>query len=128
MAQWQSDMSIVILPSDKDRTIVFLNHEDYVQKYVDHISNDLYQLLPSSRMKAKTLEELKALKENKFSDSFIFIWNPLPRLYDQLKMHKSIASYSGSSLYNVNKYMLTLKMKRVKDENNYVKNSTTFSH
>ena len=66
-------MSIVILPSDKDRTIVFLNHEDYVQKYVDHINNDLYQLLPSSRMKAKTLEELKALKENKFSDSFIFI-------------------------------------------------------
>ena len=128
MPQWQSDISIVILPSDNDGTIVFFNHEDYVEKYVDHISNDLYQLLPSSRMKAKTLKELKALKENKFSDSFIFIWNPLPRLYDQLKMHKSIPSYSGSSLYNVNKYMLTLKMKLVKDENNYDSNSTTCSH
>ena len=61
-----------MLPADKVRSTVILNHEDYLEKCMDHISNNPYQLLkkvPTTEIKAKTLKQLKALKENEFIDS-----------------------------------------------------------
>ena len=64
-------MSIVILPADKGRSAVILNREDYLEKCMDHINNVPHQLLkkdPTSKIKAKTLKQLKALKNNEFID------------------------------------------------------------
>ena len=57
-----------------------------------------------------------------------------PRFYVHPKIHKPgvpirpIVSYSGSLLYNLNKYMTNILKAYVKDENNNAKNSTTFSN
>ena len=62
-----SDSSIVILPAEKGRSIAILNREDYLQKCMDHIKNCPYQLLkrdPTAKIKAKTLKQLKILKDN----------------------------------------------------------------
>ena len=59
--------------------------------------------------------------------------SPAPRFYGQQKVHKPgvpirpIVSYSGSSLYNLNKYIANILKSYVKDENNSAKNSTTLS-
>ena len=45
LKELQSDTSIVILPADKGRSTVILNHEDYLEKCMDHINNGPYQLL-----------------------------------------------------------------------------------
>ena len=58
----------------------------------------------------------------------------MPRFYGQTKIHKPgapirpIVSYSGSLLYNRNKYIANILNTYVKDENNNAKNSTTFSN
>ena len=39
-----------------------------------------------------------------------------------------IVSYSGSPLYNINKYIANILKAYVKDENKNIKNSTTFSN
>ena len=46
----QSDISIVILPAGKGRSTGILNHEDYLEKFMDHINNDRYQLLNKGRV------------------------------------------------------------------------------
>ena len=54
----QSDISVVILPADKGRSTVILDCEDYLEKWMDHINNGLYQLLkkdPITKIKTKTL-------------------------------------------------------------------------
>ena len=54
------------------------------------------------------------------------------RFYNQSEIHKPgvpthpIVSYSGSPLYNLNKYIANILQTYVKDENNNAKNSTTF--
>ena len=48
----QSDISVIILPADKGRS------EDYLEKWMDHTNNGLYQLLkkdPITKIKTKTL-------------------------------------------------------------------------
>ena len=45
LKELQSDTSIVILPADKVRSTVTLNHEDCLEKCMDHINNGPYQLL-----------------------------------------------------------------------------------
>ena len=55
-------------------------------------------------------------------------------IYGQPKIHKPgvpirpIVSYSGSPLYNLNKYIANILKAYVRDENNNAKNSTTFSN
>ena len=39
LKELQSDTSVVILPADKGRSTVILNHEDYLEKCMDHINN-----------------------------------------------------------------------------------------
>ena len=59
--------SIVILPADKGRSIIILNPEDYLEKCMDHINNGPDQLLkkdPTTKIKTKTLKQLKVLKDN----------------------------------------------------------------
>ena len=66
----QSDTSIVVLPADKVRSTV--NLEDYLENCLDHINNGSYELLkkdPTTKIKAKTLKQLKALKDNEFIDN-----------------------------------------------------------
>ena len=126
LKEFQSDTSIIILPADKGRSIVILNCEDYLEKCMDHINNGPYQLLkkdPTTKIKTKILKQLKVIKDNKFIDNKLYYYlkptdSPVPRFYGQPKIHKPrvtirpIVSYSGSLLYNLNKYIANmLKMK-----------------
>ena len=138
----QSDTSIVILPADKGRSTVILNREGYLEKCMDHINNGPYQLLkkdPTTKIKAKTLKQLKVLKDNEFIDNKLYYYlkptdSPAPRSFGQPKIHKPgvpirpIVSYSGSPLYNLNKYIASILKAYVKHENNNAKNSTPFSN
>ena len=104
---------------------------------MDHINNGPYQLLkknPTTQIKTKTLKQLQVLKNNKFIDNKLYYYLkptdlPVPRFYGQPKIHKPgvpispIVSYTGSLLYNLNKYVANI----FKDENNNTKNSATFS-
>ena len=142
LKELQSDTSIVISPADKGRSTVILNREDYLEKCMDHINNGPYQLLkkdPTTKIKAKTLKQLKVLKDNEFIDNKLYYYlkpidSPAPRFYGQPKIHKPgvpirpIVSYSGSPLYNLNKYIANILKTYVKHENNNAKNSTTFSN
>ena len=80
LKELQSDKSIIILPVDKGRSTVILNR--------DFINNKLYYLKPTD--------------------------SPAPRFYGQPKIHKPgvpirpIVSYSGSPLYNFNKYIANI--------------------
>ena len=77
MKELQSDTSIVILPADKGRSTVILNREDYLEKCMDHINNGPYQLLkkdPTTKIKTKTLKQLKVLKDNEFIDNKLYYY------------------------------------------------------
>ena len=85
------------------------------------------------------MKQLKNLKGNEFIDSKLHYYlkptaSPFPRFYGQPKIHKPgvpmcpIVSYSGSPLYNLNKYVANILKAYVKDKNNNNKNSTTFSN
>ena len=109
---------------------------------MNHINNGPYLLLkkdPTTIIKAKTLKQLKILKNNKFIDNKLYYHLqptdlPVSRFYGQPKIHKPgvpicpIISYSGPTLYNFNKYIANILKAYVKDENNNAKNSTTFSN
>ena len=117
-------------------------YEDYLEKFIDHINNGPYQLLkkdPTAKIKAKTLKQLKVLKDNEFIDNKLCYYlkptdSPAPIFYGQPKIHKlgvpihPIVSYSGSPLYSLNKYIANILKTYVKDENSNAKNSTTFSN
>ena len=48
-----------ILPAEKRRSTVIINHEDYLEKCMDHINDRPYQLLkrdPTTEIKTKTLK------------------------------------------------------------------------
>ena len=91
----QSDISVVILPADKGRS------EDYLEKWMDHTNNGLYQLLkkdPITKIKTKTLKQLKVLKDNKFIDNKLYYYlkptdSPVHRFYGQPKIHKPGVPY-----------------------------------
>ena len=78
------------------------------------------------------------LKDHEFIDNKLYYLKPnalpAPRFYGQPKIHKPgapihpIVSYSGSPLYNPNKYIANILKAYVKDENNNAKNSTTLSN
>ena len=86
---------------------------------MDHINNAPYQLHkkdPTTKIKTKTLKQLKVLKDSEFIGNKIYCYikpldSPAPRFYGQPKIHKlgvpirPIVSYSGSLLYNLNKYI-----------------------
>ena len=109
---------------------------------MDHINNGPYQLRkkdPTTKIKAKTLKQLKVLKDNEFIDNKLYYYlkptdSPVPRFYGQPNLNKPgvpispIVSYSGSPLYNLNKYIANILKTYVKDENNNTENSTTFSN
>ena len=128
LKELQSDTSIVILPADKGRSTVILNCEDYLEKCMDHINNGPYQLLkkdPTTKIKTKTLKQLKVLKDNEFIDNKLYYYlkptdSPAPRFYGQPKIHKPgipirpFVSYSGSSMYKLNKYIAKTKANYIK--------------
>ena len=142
LKELQSDTSIVILPADKGRSTIILNGQDYLEKCMDHINNGPYQLLkkdPTTNIKTKTLKQLKVLKDNEFNDNKLYYCleltdSPAPRFYGQPIIHKlgvsirPIVSYSGSPLYNLNKYIANILKAYAKDKNNNAKSSTTFSN
>ena len=85
------------------------------------------------------MKQLKVLKDNEFTNNKLYYHlkptdSPAPRFYGQPNIHKPgvpihpIVSYSGSPLYNLNKYIANILKAYVKDENNNAKNSTTFSN
>ena len=109
---------------------------------MDHINNGPYQLLKkhlATKTKAKALKKFKILKDNEFIDNKLYYY-PTPidslvsRLYGQPKTHKPgvhihhIVSYSGSTLYSLNKYVANIVKAYVKDENDNSKHSNTFSN
>ena len=138
MKELQFDKPIIILPADKSRSTVILNHEDYVEKCMDHINNDPYQLLekdPSTKIKAETLKQLKSLKDNESIDNKLYSYlkptdSPAPRFYGQPKIYKPGVpirriSYISSPSYNRNNYIANILKAYVKGENNNAKNFTT---
>ena len=104
MKELQSDTSIVILPADKGRSTVILNREDYLEKCMDHINNGPYQLLkkdPNTKIKTKTLKQLKILKDNEFIDNKLYYYlKPSDFMVNQKYISQEflcpIVSYSGS--------------------------------
>ena len=54
--------------------------------------------------------------------------NGQPKIDERRVPILPIVSYCGSPLYNLNKYIANILKAYVKDENNNVKNSTTFSN
>ena len=107
---------------------------------MDHINNGPYELLKkdlTTKIKTKALKQLKVLKDNEFVDNKLYYYlkptdSPAPRFYGQTKIHKPgvpirpIVSYSGSLLYNLNKYKANILKAYVRDENNNAKNSNMF--
>ena len=97
---------------------------------MDHINNGSYQLLkkdPTTKIKAKALKQLNVRKDNEFIDNKLYYClkrtdSPVPRFYGQPKICKPgvpirpIVSYSGSSLYDLNKYIANTLKAYVKDE------------
>ena len=96
LKELQSNTSIVILPADKGRSTVILNREDYLEKCMDHINNGPYQLLkkdPTTKIKTKTLKQLKVLKDSEFIGNKLYYYlkptdTPAPRFYGQPKLYK----------------------------------------
>ena len=134
MKELQSDTSIVIVPADKGRSTV--NREHYLEKCMDYINNSPNQLLKkdtTTKIKAKTLKQLKVLKDNELIDNKLYYYlkptdSPTHRFYGQPKIYKPgvpirpIVSYSGSPLYNLNKNIANILKAYVKDKNNNAKN------
>ena len=92
LKELQSDISIVILPADKGISTVILNREDYLEKCMDHLNNGPYQLLkkdPTTKIKTKTLKQLKVLKDSEFIDNKLYYYlkpySPAPRFYGNQK-------------------------------------------
>ena len=86
------------------------------------MNNDLYQLFkkdPTTKIKAKILKQLKALKDNEFIDNKLYYYNCIVPV-------RPIVSYSGSPLYNLHKNIGNIMKAFVKDKNKNVKNSATF--
>ena len=91
MKELQSDTSIVILLADKGRSTVILDGKDYLEKYMDQISNGPYQLLkkdPTTKIKTKALKQLKG---NEFTDNKLYCYrkptdSSAPRFYGQPKI------------------------------------------
>ena len=124
----QSDTSVIIFPANKDRSTVIPNREDYLEKGTDHINNGPNQLLkkdPTSKMKAKALKKLKALKDSKFIDNILYYYlkptdSPAPRFYAHSKIHdpgfpiRPIVSYSRSTLYSLNKHIANILKAQIK--------------
>ena len=82
--------------------------------------------------------KLKVLKDNEFIDNKLYYYlkptdSRAPRFYAQPKIHKPgvpicpIVSYSGSPLYNLNKYIAKILKDYVKNENSNAKNPSMFS-
>ena len=93
MKELQSDALVVLLSADKGRSTVILNSENYLEKCMDHINNGPYQLLkkdPTAKIKAKTLKQLKVLKDNEFIDNKLCYFKPTdssePGIYGHLKL------------------------------------------
>ena len=102
LKELQSDTSIVILPADKGRSTVIPNHEDYLEKCMDHINNGPYKLLkkdPTTKIKAKTLKQLKVLKDNEFIDN---------KLYYYLKPTDSPAPLWSTKKYTSQEFLYVL--------------------
>ena len=84
------------MPADKGGCTVILNHEDYLGKFMDHLNNGPCQLFkkdPTTTIKAKTLKQLKILKDNEFIDNKLhFYLKPNDslalRFYSQPKIRK----------------------------------------
>ena len=77
MKELQSDRLIIVLTADKGRSTVIPNREDYLEKCIDHINNGPYQLRKNdstTKIKAKTLKQLKALEDNEFLDNKLYYY------------------------------------------------------
>ena len=89
---------------------------------MDHINNGPYQLLkndPTTKIKTKTLKQLKVPKDNEFIDNKLYYYlkpteSPAPRFYGQPKIHnpgeplRPIVSYSGFPLYSLNQHIANI--------------------
>ena len=124
---------MVVLPSEKGRSSAIFEH--FLEKCGDHVNNGPNQLPkkgPTTKVKAKAVKQLKALKDNAFIDNRLYQYfkpsiSPEPRFYDHSKMHKQgdpispFVLYPASPLYILNKYIVNILKAYVKDKNNKAK-------
>ena len=76
---------------------------------MDHINNGPYQLLkkdPTTKIKTKTLKQLKVLKDNEFIDNKLYYYlkptdSPAPRFYGQPKIHKPGVPINMKNMLNI---------------------------
>ena len=119
LKELQSDPWIVTLSADKGTSTVILNLENYLEKSMNQINNCPYQLLkkdPTTKIKIKTLKQLKDLNDNGFIDNKLCYYlkpndSPAHRFYSQTKINKPgvpigpvvsyivLSSSSSSSLF-----------------------------
>ena len=106
-----------------------------MEKCADYIKNGPYQSLkkdPTTKLKAKTLKQSNALRDNEFIDNKLYYFlkpsdSLPPRFSVQPKIVRS--SYmsncfiSGPPLCNLNKYMANILKTGAKDENNNPRSS-----
>ena len=96
LKELESDTSIAVLQARKGRSTIILNLEDNLEKRMDHINNGPYQLLkkdPTTKIKTKTLTQLKVLKSSEFFDNKLYYYliptdMTAPIFYHQPKLHK----------------------------------------
>ena len=81
------------MPFDKGGCTVIRNHEDYLRKFMDHINKGPFKKDPTTTIKAKTLKQLKILKDNEFIDNKLYYYlkpndSLARRFYSQPKIRK----------------------------------------
>ena len=113
----------------KGRSTILLNREEYFEKCIDHLNNcpsQLFKKDPTTKIKAKTLTELKDLKANEFIDNKLYSYiiltdSPAPRFCGQPKIHYP-RSGDMSLLFHI--VALHYNLKSSTAFSNYIRNIT----
>ena len=136
-----SDQNIVILPADKGRVTVVMDHEDYIMKMMEILDDvDKYRVLSRDqtlKVEKKISSSLKTIhKDGYISDKLLnehtYRYTESPQMYGLPKVHREgtpvrpIVSTIGSPTYRLTKELARI-LSPLAGRNSYtVQNSTEF--
>ncbi|XP_076042000.1 uncharacterized protein LOC143025905 [Oratosquilla oratoria] len=141
LAELRRDRSIVVLTSDKGRSTVVLDKEDYDQKALALLQDtQTYTIVPqdpTKKLQAKVERELKELRENRIiNDDEWKKMRPgdstIPKFYGLPKVHKEniplrpIVAFRNSPTYHLALYLAKLLRPLVTDSPHMLQNSADF--
>ncbi|XP_076056313.1 uncharacterized protein LOC143034262 [Oratosquilla oratoria] len=141
LAELRRDRSIVVLTSDKGRSTVVLDKEDYDQKALALLQDtQTYTIVPqdpTKKLQAKVERELKELRENRIINDVE--WkkmrpgdSTIPKFYGLPKVHKEniplrpIVAFRNSPTYHLASYLAKLLRPLVTDSPHMLQNSADF--